>query len=237
MNKISLADLRILVKESLQEQFNITVDDLANLLNRKSLFRDEEEKIGFIYDYYDKDPKLTNELLAFLSEAGREILSHIEGKVGYVDKKNLMVRLLTRETAYDFNKASIFPMFVYVSSGPEDKDTIGLMVNQDGSLEMFEGSDEASSETIDMVNRLLNPEGKQIKVYASHNFDLVNKIRETETLPANLYVSPNREHAAGYWGEDRQLFSCIVDQNDLSMESEVDWKTIRSTKISKFRFM
>ena len=129
---------------------------------------------------------------------------------------------------------------LYISSGPQDEATVGIMIDSDGRvLESHEGNDEATPETVQIVNRLVNPNGKPVRVYGLHGTELCHKIDETGYLPANLYVSPDRTHAGTHWqmGQDRSMFTGIINLNDVSQESEIDWKTMGNTKIEIFRWL
>jgi hypothetical protein len=102
---------------------------------------------------------------------------------------------------------------------------------------MFEGNDEASPDTIDLVNELTGASRDKIRIYGNHSSEVVERIREMGALPKDLYVSPSYDHAAGYWGEERVMFSGIISKGDISQESEVDWKTIKDAKIEKFKYI
>ena len=115
------------------------------------------------------------------------------------------------------------------------------MVDHDGKvLEIFEGNDEATPETISMVNKLVNPSGKKVRIYGAHDARLVYKIDKTGYLPSNLFVSSYLPHAKSYLLDlkgERNLFSGVININDVSQESNLDWKTIGPTKIEKFRWV
>ena len=106
------------------------------------------------------------------------------------------------------------------------------------AIEIHEGNDEASSETIALANKLINPSGKQVRIYGMHGTEVCRKIEISGYLPPNLYVSPDRGHASRHWDNtDRSMFTGIVDINDLSQESDLDWKSVGNTKIEKFRWL
>jgi hypothetical protein len=117
--------------------------------------------------------------------------------------------------------------------------TISLLVHFDGKFEMFEGNDEASEATIKMVNKLLNPVGKAVRIYGSHDNSVVLRIKDSGKLPKNLYISPSKNYAEGYadLNGKRSLFTGIIDLNDVSQESHVDWKTIDFTEIKNVKIL
>lgn len=231
------------IESLLAESFKITSKDLSAMarMRDRDLQRNADDLLDYLsgeYEspYHDVDPKAmkrdAEHLLDKLSTAGQKAVSLIKG--GHVDQDGLKRTLIGRSQERLFEDP--WPIPVYVSSGPSDRDTIGLIVHENGKLEMFEGNDEASPDTIELVNDLLGLGGKKATVYASHNEDVVDKIKQHNELPANLYVSPNKSHAAGYWGEDRVLFSCEISMSAVSQESHVDWRTLKPTKINKFRY-
>ena len=135
---------------------------------------------------------------------------------------------------------SFFPVVVEVSASKDDDMTISLSLESDGRFSgIFEGNDEASPETVKLVNKLINPSGKMVKVYGTHGRDVVRKIKETGTVPADIYLSPDREYSKGYQDLEgnRETFVGYVNSNSLNQESEVDWKTIEPTEIKNFRYL
>jgi hypothetical protein len=224
--------------------FQITESDLA-VLYRKTYDRDLKRNLEYLLEclggdyespYHDVDPKAVQrdaeDLLSQLSAAGAKALSLVKG--GHVSVDQLKRTLLSRDFERLYDKP--WPIPVYVSAGPGDHDTIGLLVHESGKLEMFEGNDEATDETVGLVNDLLGLGTKKIRVWGSHGTKVVDRIRDHKELPANLYVSPNRSHAAGYWGEDRVLFEVEIPMSAVSQESTVDWRVLKPTKVSKFKY-
>lgn len=228
-----------------ESAFNITIKDVQNYIDTKN----KHDRYGPV-----PDSEIFNDWLVDEYFTNVEIKKYADGLMKTVNKTGeLILRMLKRynipyismyelkHTLMGFDEdprfpRDLFPVPVYVSANKKDKMTIGLMLHVNGKLEMFEGNDEASAETIDMVNKLLNPKGKPVKVYASHDEKIVSTIRDKNKLPANLYVSPDKSRAAGYWGKDRILFSAVININDVSQESNVDWKTMKETNITGFKY-
>lgn len=130
---------------------------------------------------------------------------------------------------------STFVFYVHSKDSPK-YNSIGI-IYRDNKFEIFEGNDHSDSKTIQIANKIVfGNKPKYVKVYGSHNNKIVEYIESTGLLPPNLYVSPKREYAEGYWGEDRILFSGIINANDVSQESEVDWKTVQETPIQNFKY-
>ncbi len=189
--------------------------------------------VGVLNDYLDRDPEFVSNFLSKLNSVGQHIIELFLNKYGlYVNQNEMRMRLL-ESLGEEFEVR--YPIPVYVSASPEDKMTIGLYYHEDDRVEMFEGNDEATEETVKKVNRVLG--GKNIRIYGSHSQKVVNDIVATNTLPANLYVSPKQDYASGYFGEDRAMFTGVVDSSYLNQESEYDWKTMEETPIQKLRLL
>ena len=224
--------------ESKTVAFSITPDFIKNFYenySRKNYGTEDNlySVVGSLYYYLDKDEQFVINYLNKLSEIGTKIIELFLNKYGlYVNQSEMRVRLL--ESIDDEFKVG-YPIPIYVSGSPEDKMTIGLAYHEDSRIEMFEGNDEASEDTIKKINRVLG--GKKIRIYGSHNQQTVNHIIATRMLPQNIYVSPEKDYASGYFGEDRVLFSGIVDSSYLNQESEYDWKTMEETPIEKIRYV
>jgi len=230
--------------EIVEQNAGITIDDVERLVSDKYPDRDsisllktveafyysgKEEEKGWAMDYLN----LLNKVLAYILETVKKL------GLPHVDVRWIRDHLL-KQSEFKFKLEEFFPFPLYISSGPQDEATVGIMIDSTGKvLESHEGNDEATPETVQLVNKLVNPSGKKVRVYGLHGTELCHKIDETGYLPANLYVSPDRTHAGTHWqmGQDRSMFTGIVDINDLSQESEIDWKTMGNTKIDKFRWL
>jgi hypothetical protein len=230
----------LILEELSKDSFFVSRKNVIDLLNKRNLGRDEERRLEVISDYYEESPEEVEKLFSFLSEVGRDIIKKTIS-IPYVDIDDIKERLLTSSQTFerygDNDKEGFYPFSIYVSASPEDKNTVGLEVFSNGTFKMFEGNDEASEDTIELVNELTGASREKVRIYGNHSSEVVERIRETGTLPKNLYVSPSREHAAGYWGEERVLFSAVIGKGGVSQESEVDWKTIKDVKIEKFKYV
>jgi hypothetical protein len=125
-------------------------------------------------------------------------------------------------------------------SAKNKEDSIGILVHENGKMEIFEGNDEASTETIDMVNQIIYGDvEKWVKIYGQHGSELVEKIKSTHEIPVGIYVTPKYGYASSYWdmSGDRVMFTGMIDLKNVSQESEVDWKVIRECKIKNMRIL
>lgn len=217
----------------LVESNTLTYNFISKLYQRERNYRsDASFNLNFILDHWDED--YVQDYLKMMLKAVKIALSKL-GKVPYYDVKTLFHNMFDtqyfKETVKDF-----FPISVYVAATRNQGDTIGILVHYNGKLEMFEGNDEATDETYRLVNKILG-KTRPVKVWGQHNVELVDKIVKTGILPKNLYISPDRSYAEGYWsvGETRILFSGIIDSGDVRQESHVDWKTIGRIKIRNIK--
>lgn len=222
---------------------NISIIDVENKLN-KAYSRSNKIHLDIILDWYysDDESKRKNileyiEILNQVFKIGIEIARKLN--IPYFSRGELKNYLLSQEE-YSYDIDSFFPLPLYVSSSPEDESTTGILVNKEGKvLEIHEGNDESTPETTNIVNKLLNPSGKKVRIYACHNTKLVFTIDETEYLPKNLYVSPKKEVASGYMDlkGDRSLFTGIIDINNVAQDSDIDWRTLEKTRIERFQWL
>lgn len=237
--------LKTLLLEAEEPQIGISIEDVQSLLSSKWVNREAQITLGVLEDFYfDGDPQkkeYANEYLALLNRVLQHVVKIGLGLgAGYVDLKQIKSYLLSL-SEFRTKEEEFFPFPLYVAANrtPDgDWATVGIMVDQSGKvLEIHEGNDEATPETAAMVNKMVNPTGKKVRIYGLHGTAVVRKIEETGYLPPNLYVSPDRGHSSRHWDNtDRSMFTGIVNLNDLSQESELDWKTIGNTKIEKFRW-
>jgi hypothetical protein len=229
-----------------EQKLNITIDDVETLLRSRWVDRDAVSLLktleAFYYSDKPEEQGWAKDYLTLLNRVMEHVLN-IAKRLGvpHVSVGYIKSRLLDQSEFY-FKMDDFFPFPLYIAASQnEDGDwaEIGVMVDQNGKvLEIHEGNDEASPETISFANKLVNPSGKKVRVYGMHGTDVCRKIEASEYLPANLYVSPDRGHASRHWDNtDRSMITGIVDINDLSQESEIDWKTMGPTKIEKFRWL
>lgn len=183
-----------------------------------------------VQSYESEDKSIATEWLKNVNKIYLDVREKLK-EIPYVDLNSLKKRI---SESYDFDSDKIFPLPVYISASPDDHDTVGVLMDEQGKfIDIFEGNDEASIETVALVNRLVG--GKEITVYGSHDRTVIDKIIEHRSLPIDLYVSPSKKHAESYWGENRVLFSCIINTADVNQESDVDWKTIIPAKCKNIR--
>jgi len=207
-----------------QKEQGITRKDLDAVLNSSYLSSDEKIIINVLDDYWD-DPD-TKKLIAIRNQVLEDVRKKLQGI--HYDEKDLKRQLLTCSLeVYDY--ASHFPAIVYVSSSPTDGMTIGLELHQDGHFEMFEGNEEATPKTLDLVNNLLGVGNKKIRVWSNQSHEIAEKIR-AGTIPKRIFVSPKREVAEAYWGEGRELVSFEIPLKNLSQVSDIDWQVRESVK-------
>ena len=209
-----------------KQDFNITIDIIKNF---ESSWRKEVANTArLLVDFYEGDDeqlkKSANFVFDLYAKAAEKAVGLL-GKVPYFDKSDLIEQMLSNEY-FPVKVDDLFPMSVYVSASPTDKATVGILIHANGKKEMFEGNDEASAETYDLVDKLLGQGDEEVKVWGSHERELVLNIKEKQELPKGLFVSPSRQYAAGYFDleGDRVLFSCKIKKSYVRQESELDWK-------------
>jgi hypothetical protein len=232
--------IRSLLREAV-EWGDITIQDVDNLISSQRADRDSLSLLRTLHDFYrgDEDQKeLVEGYLAMLNKIAKDVIA-LTTNIPFVDVKSIKVYLLSQ---HDFHSKEdeFFPFPIYVSASPNDDMTIGIMIDQHGKvLDIHEGNDEATPETINMVNKMVNPKGRPVRIYACHNTKLVGDIEISGYLPKDLYVSQDRHHAAGHMDlhGERSMFTGIIDINSVSQESDLDWKTLDKTKIEKFRWL
>jgi len=234
--------LKSLIKEDTASWKDITIDDVESLLSSRWVDRDYSSTLRTIQDFYYDDDKSKQQLIVeyfeLLNSVAKLVIS-LTRNIPHVDDKYIK-RYLLSQNEFHTSPEEFFPFPVYVSATPGDEDTIGIMIDKNGKvLEIHEGNDESSSETINMVNRMVNPSGKKVRIYGSHDTRLIHDIDEKGYLPKNLYVSPDKNHASGHLDlkGERSMFSGIIDINGVSQESDLDWRTMDKIKIEKFRWI
>jgi hypothetical protein len=229
-----------------ESKLNITIDDVESLLSSRWVNRDAVSLLktldAFYYSEKEEEQGWAKDYLILLNRVMEHVLN-IAKRLGvpHVSVGFIKSRLLD-ESEFRFKLDEFFPFPLYIAASVNDDGDwaeIGVMIDKDGKvLEIHEGNDESSPETISLANKLVNPSGKKVRIYGMHGTKVVQQIEMSEYLPANLYVSPDRGHASRHWDNtDRSMFTGIVDINNLSQESEIDWKTMGPTKIEKFRWL
>lgn len=246
-----MVKLKRLIREGVESQIGITIDDIVAAASSKWGDRTAQITLGVIEDfYYSEEPekqRYAREYIDLLNKV-LVVVGQIVGnlKIPYVNFK-LVKSYLLGMTEFRTKVEEFFPFPLYIAAtrnADGDWAEIGVMVDSSGKvLEVHEGNDESSPETIALANKLVNPSGKKVRVYGHHSTKLCYKIEETGYLPPNLYVSPRKElspnwgHAGIDLNDDRSMFTGIIDLNDVNQEDEVAWKTVGNTKIDKFKWL
>lgn len=238
--------LKSLISENIEQSNTlITIDDITNILSSRFIDDDTRRMLEILHEYYydEERQKWVTDYINLLNSVIKHLLDIVKKlNVPYFNIKYIKHHLFS-QPEFRSNIEEFFPFPIYVSANKnQDGDwaDVGILVDFNGKvLEIHEGNDEATSETNSMVNRLLNPNGNPVRIYGAHNTQLIFKIDETGYLPANLYISPNKEHALGYLDIEgtRSGFTGIIDSNAVAHESDVDWRTLDKTKIDKFRWL
>lgn len=218
---------------------DFTIKDIENLERKSYLSSDVKSNIEFLLEwYYDKDDKgnFVKSFLDNLNKAKNNMIKLVGKKFNYIETYDILKNALEGiEFKNDWKE--YFPMTIYVSSDSNDKNTIGLEVDIKGNLKMFEGNDEATQETLKMVNDVLYGDRK-ITLYGSHNPELYHQMKETMTIPKGVFFSPDIKYAEKYMGRpDRNLISVEVKYSDFNQTSEYDWVATKDAKIYKLRFI
>lgn len=233
--------------EIIDSESSITIDDVMSIIDRKLASEDVLRLLRILEEYYYSDKKeeqdwakdyinILNKLMVYMIEIGKKL------QVPYLNIKYIKTYLLG-QTEFKMKMEDFFPVPLYIAATKNadgDWADIGIMVDQTGNvLEIHEGNDESSAETIALANKLVNPTGKPVRIYAAHDTKIVQDIDINEYLPANLYVSPYLPHAQSYLDlkGERSLFTGIININDVSRESDLDWRTIGKTRINKFKWL
>lgn len=178
--------------------------------------------------------KFTPEYRGVLNSASKKLddIDNAMEKAGvpYYNKNDLKYRILASPslTGMDGNTIDKVSIPVYVSSSPDDKATIGILPTKDGKYKIFEGNEEASEDTLDLVNDLTGAGEKLVTVYGSHTSDVIDRIKRGD-FPTGIFVSPKREVAEGYFGADREVVKFKIPLSRIAQHSDVDWQ-IREEK-------
>lgn len=206
-----------------ESQFILTRDDVEHLLNRWS-DRDVRFRAEWVLDHWDED--YVQGFISQVSETGSRAL-RLLGPIPHLDRSSFIQQFFTGEDIFD--AARNWPIVAYVSGGGED--TVGLEIGEDGTVKIFEGNDEASEATLDLVNRLTKAGDQLVRVWTSQPEEVVVKIKTELVVPAGIYVSPVRSHAEGYWAPGRELIWLKLPLGAMDQESELDWRVRREVRL------
>jgi DNA topoisomerase-1 len=202
----------------------ITMDDVDKWLQKNAHYNhgvrksDAQMSMEVISSF--RDDKYGAWWLKQANEALRKVHTVMHGRP--YDVANAKERIMVSQAVMDGDTDAIFPFPVYVSAGG-DPNTVGLDVSKDGEFTMFEGNDEATPETLNLVNELLGNAERMITVWSSQPSDIAQRIRAGD-IPRGIFVSPKREVAAGYWGEGRELVKFKLPLKRVAQHSEIDWQ-------------
>jgi hypothetical protein len=212
----------------------ITLDELEGLT---LIGWEEKNALEVLLDFNAKgDEDVVDGAISLMNQAKDIIVERLEEKQVphlYVNRQNLLTRLLEFPPRVE----DFFPVPIYISSSPGEYDTIGLLIHYDGHLEYFEGNEDASDSTYQLVSGLLGEHGQQTTIYGAHSRQLVDKIREEGAIPKGVFVTPYRPHAEAYldYQGDRVLFSADIDKSCVKQHHDLDWQVYQDCPIMNLR--
>lgn len=230
--------------KSTKEKYTLDISNLEELYNRTkrfstSIYNDIDYRLKFLFqhDEYEEYKDLYDKRFKMYVDVVNRVLSLINSKVSglYYEQRQLDKHSLYGDIS---TEDDFYPLIIYLSGSPDDDMTIGVAVEKNGDIKMFEGNDESNPETYQKINELIGA-NKEVKIYASHNETLVNKIAKEKKLPKNLYISPDKQYAKTYWDikEQRVLFSGTINTKHVNQEGDLDWKTIDETPIKEVKIL
>lgn len=230
---------------SSSDNFTFNYDDIkwyyenyTSKMRNISTFDNQNWNARWIYEHYDeyKDnyDTLFKDYETFVNDRLKELID-IGGHF-YYDRKGIVTTFLSSEDIYENDH---WPFLIYVSGTGDNGDEIGLLMHQNKQIEQFEGNEESSEQTDQLVNKLLGIGDKEIRVYGQHGEELVWKMKEENFLEKNIYVTPDKSYAEGYWHleQNRLMFSCLVKLKHLKQESDVDWRVLEKVPVKNFKIL
>jgi len=208
-------------------------DDKIKALLDKAASRKFGNHLGWLYDEKPGGGAYLDDMVEIfkdpLNAVSGKILNNYPELKGHLVYENISGDIENYFNAFDRSddpKPNIDVFYV---------DEIGVRFDPETgkALEVFEGSDEASSENIRIVNEILygNKPTKLITVYSSQPTDVIDKIKQGN-IPKGIFVSPKREVAEKYWGEGRDVISFKVDPKMINQISDIDWQILDEVKKS-----
>jgi hypothetical protein len=199
------------------EHIPVSRENVDSLLGKYQT-PDDKSRLKFLSDNWD-EPYMDS----FKSNL-HSTLDDVHQKMADVpySKTDLQRRLLTSDALMEGKPEDVYPVPVYVGA-EGDPNTVGLLLHQNGNFEHFEGNDESTPQTLDLVNKLLGNADKEVRVYTSQPADVIARIKEGD-IPHGIFVSPDRAHAASYWGEGRDVTSFKIPMNRVAQHSDIDWQ-------------
>ena len=127
---------------------------------------------------------------------------------------------------------------LYVYKGNDKYDSIGLLVNPtDKTIEIFEENEESNQATISAVTALTKNPEEYVKVFSSQKTSVIDSIESSQTVPKDMFVSPDLGYAKGYLQEDRDIISFEIQYKYLNPHSQYDWQVNSNAPIRRFRYV
>lgn len=220
------------------DNFAFHIQNLYEFLNSDETIKLKNPISGEIEDK-SKSDFYREELKKLENEVNNQIEKiKIKAKGSFFYDSSHLIKLLFSQDDRPYHD-EILPFPIYISATGDDYDEVGIMIGENGTYSMFEENEESSPETDIIVKNILGISGEWKKVYGSHGEQVVFEVKKSKTLPENLYISPSKNYAKTYWSteEQRVLFVCEVNMDDIKMESDVDWRTIRPANVKNFSIL
>lgn len=127
---------------------------------------------------------------------------------------------------------------LYVYKGNDKYDSIGLLVNpSEKTIEIFEENEESNQATISAVTALTKDPEEYVKVFSSQKTSVIGAIESTQTVPKEMFVSPDVGYAKKYLQEDRDIISFEIQYKYLNPHSQYDWQVNSDAPIRRFRYV
>ncbi len=228
-----LVNLDILLEEINSDPFSL--ESLSQVLAKERYHKTIQSNLEFIIDKYYLD--YAQDYLNLCRNVFNTVQAWIKkNNIPYYDERGLISQFFAFEE-FKLDEASFWPVTIYVAANPDEyKDyaTTGLLLYQNGKVEVFEGNDEATPETIQLVNRLIGAQSIVKQVWSNQPQNVIEQI-QNDRAPAGIYVSPLKSHAEAYWAEGRTLCTFKISMDHISQESDIDWKVITNAQIKNVR--
>jgi hypothetical protein len=219
--------------------YKLTYQDIKKGIS-KILFKDMAKGLKRLLDNYEEHPDWYDYMLDLFPKAVNKALKIANLNLYEVEQFYLLNELNSYLESDDYYEkiSDYFPIVLYINATGKKGDSIGILVFENGKIELFEGNDEASPETYELLDKVLK-DTKPLRVYCMQDRELAVQIETTKIAPEGLYVSPDRKYAEGYWSlsQDRILFAFTINPSDVRKESDVDWKMKAKTKIKHFYYV
>jgi hypothetical protein len=76
----------------------------------------------------------------------------------------------------------------------------------------------------------------RVKVFSSQKTSVIDSIESSQTVPKDMFVSPDLGYAKGYLQEDRDIISFEIQYKYLNPHSQYDWQVNSNAPIRRFRY-